>query len=91
MEEFVEQFLVDRKKMHLRKLKTEKMIDLLRAENRASTLGGGGGNSGAGGGIPYPPSSFYPSTGPGGHGAPYPTGPFQMPMPTLPNMMFRHF
>lgn len=80
--------------MHLRKLKAEKMIELMREENRGRSAGGGGiggggfpgyGNNGHG--QPYPPSNFYPS-GPTGHGVPYPTGPLQMPMP---NMMFRHF
>lgn len=70
-----------RKLMHLRKLKTEKMIELMRQQrNRPASS-----NMGGGAGVPYPPSNFY---GPGPGTVPYPTGPLPMPMP---NMMFRHF
>lgn len=81
IDEFLEQFMTSRKLMHLRKLKTEKMMELMRQQrNRpiSSNIGGGSG-------VPYPPSNFY---GPGPGAVPYPTGPLQMPMP---NMMFRHF
>lgn len=87
IDEFEEQFIAARKTMHLRKLKAEKMIELLREENSNSRGGNGGGGGGYPGGQPYPPSNFYPS----GHGVPYPTGPLAMPMPNMPNMMFRHF
>lgn len=76
IDEFLEQFMVARKLMHLRKLKADKMLDLMRQQrNRPAAVAGG--NSG----VPYPPN-FY---GPGSSGVPYPTGPLQMPMP------FRHF
>lgn len=82
IDEFLEQFMATRKLMHLRKLKTEKMIELMRQQrNRPASSNTGGG----GGGGPYPWGGFY---GPGPAGVPYPTGPLQMPMP---NTMFRHF
>lgn len=93
IEEYLEQFMAARKLMHLRKLKAEKMIDLMREENninrRPTHFGGGSGMPSMGHGTPYPPTNFYPpATGGMGSGVPYPTGPLQMPMP---NMMFRHF
>ncbi|XP_013184222.2 vacuolar protein sorting-associated protein 37B [Amyelois transitella] len=74
----VEQFLTDfepiRKKMHLKKFKAEKMNELLRTGSQSSY--------GNGFSKPYLP---YPSYGPpqGAPNVPYPTGPFNMPMPGM--------
>lgn len=88
VEEFLEEFLTTRKEMHLRKLKADKMIELIQQQKNAARNSGG-----AHGPTPYPsvPGNFYGA--PGG-GVPYPTGPYQMPMPgmpSMPGMMYRHF
>ena len=73
VEEFTQQFLKDRKEMHLRKLKAEKMVELLRQPRRASSnLPPAHQNYG-------PQSNFYPSSN-----TPYPSGPISMPMPGYP-------
>lgn len=83
VETFLDEFINDRRTMHLRKLKAEKMQELIRKQSTAaahqqrhSTHGGAGG----GGGMPaygnLPGSGFYPSAG----NVPYPMGPM-MPMP----------
>lgn len=92
IEEFLEGsdgFLAKRKQMHLRKLKSEKMIELIQQQKSAARGSVGGGGIGGGGGTPYP--NFY---GQPAGGVPYPTGPYQMPMPgmpAMPGMMYRHF
>lgn len=92
-EEFLEQFQSTRKEMHLRKLKIEKMIELMRQQ---PTRNGAPYPSSIPSGLPYsrpapgypPPSHFYPSPM-GGPAPQYPPGPYGMPMP---NQMFqRHF
>lgn len=82
VEEFVDEFLAARKTMHLRKLKADKMVELLQQQKN----GNSGGGHGPMGSTPYP-SSFYGTPG----SVPYPTGPYQMPMPGMPGMMYRHF
>lgn len=82
VETFLDEFINDRRTMHLRKLKAEKMMELIRKQSSAaqqqrhSTHGGGGmpayGN--------LPGSGFYPSAG----NIPYPMGPM-MPMPPPPS------
>jgi ESCRT-I complex subunit VPS37 len=80
-DEFLEQFKASRMEMHLRKLKVEKMQELLRrgAHQGAPPQHGGGGGGGAGNFS----SGFYQN-------APYPSmmpGGFPMPMmPPPPHM-----
>lgn len=78
---FLESFLVERKTMHLRKLKAEKMTELMRKQASSSH-----GNQRGGGSIYNNlPDSFYPPH-PASYGAgrtPYPLGPM-MPMPPPP-------
>lgn len=93
-EEFLEQFQSTRKEMHLRKLKIEKMIELMRQQQTNNRNGAPYPNS-ISSGLPYsrpapgyPPTHFYPSpmSGPAQQ---YPPGAYGMPMP---NQMFnRHF
>lgn len=83
IDEFLEQFKPSRMEMHLRKLKVDKMQELLRH----------------GGGPPqpshmnYPPSNFYGSP----NQAPYPNMPGagpgypMMPMPGMPNFNHRPY
>ncbi|XP_068155515.1 vacuolar protein sorting-associated protein 37B [Drosophila tropicalis] len=74
VEAFLEDFLSSRKQMHLRRLKAEKMQDLIRNKRRSTAPAAGGGA------IPPYGSGFYPSAAPGA-GVPYPMmGPL-MPMP----------
>lgn len=68
---FLEQFMVSRKTMHLRKLKAEKMNELIRKGGMNSTSGYNNYNRGF-----YP---YQPSTGAGN--VPYPIGMMNMPMP----------
>lgn len=74
---FLDQFQTTRKIMHLRRVKADKMSDLLTkkplSQNPAAAP------------APYPPFPsggvpYYPPAPPVG-GAPYPTGPFNMPLP----------
>ncbi|TMW52703.1 hypothetical protein DOY81_002226 [Sarcophaga bullata] len=79
VETFLEEFLPARKTMHLRKLKAEKMQELMRAQAQGIRNPP---NSGPSYGN-IPSSGFYPSPRPafgGGGGVPYPLGPI-MPMP----------
>lgn len=83
VETFLEEFLPERKTMHLRKLKAEKMQELMRrqaqgAPNPAPRNMGGIGPAYSN----IPSSGFYPAPRPpyGGGGVPYPMGPM-MPMP----------
>lgn len=96
IEEFLEQFQSTRKEMHLRKLKIEKMIELMRQQPSINRNGAPYPNPNQiPSGLPYsrpapgyPPSNFYPPpmSGPAPQ---YPPGPYGMPMP---NQMFqRHF
>uniref|UniRef100_A0A182U637 VPS37 C-terminal domain-containing protein n=1 Tax=Anopheles melas TaxID=34690 RepID=A0A182U637_9DIPT len=88
---YVEQFMSIRKLMHSRKLKAEKMTELLRS-NRHTTqrFDAGYGPSS----MPYPasepvrPGSFYvpPGMAAPSTAVPYPVGPSSMPMPMA---MFR--
>lgn len=88
VDEFLEQFMTARKEMHLRKLKSEKMVELIRQQQANARNGPpvspfGRPVSG------YPPTNIYPPQPPIGGGVPYPTGgSYGMPMP---NQMFRHF
>lgn len=84
VEAFLEEFLPARKTMHLRKLKAEKMQELMRRQSQQ-----GGPNPAPrniGGGPAYgniASSGFYPAPRPpygSGSGVPYPMGPM-MPMP----------
>lgn len=98
IEEFLEQFQSTRKEMHLRKLKIEKMIELMRQQPTNNRNGTPYPNPNSiPSGLPYsrpgapgypPPSHFYPSpmSGPAHQ---YPPGPYGM---LMPNQMFqRHF
>lgn len=94
IEEFLEQFQSTRKEMHLRKLKIEKMIELMRQQPTNNRNGAPYPSPNP---LPYsrpgvagypPPSHFYPPPM-GGPAQQYPPGPYGMPMP---NQMFqRHF
>ncbi|XP_020707243.1 vacuolar protein sorting-associated protein 37B [Athalia rosae] len=75
VDEFLEQFLSRRKIMHLRKVKVDKMKELMTNPRPV-----GSGNLG------YPTASNFPGMG---HSVPYPTGIVGMPMPVPP--MFRHY
>ncbi|KAG7197971.1 hypothetical protein KM043_016203 [Ampulex compressa] len=66
VDEFLEQFLSRRKIMHLRKVKVDKLRELIRKAHTS--------NSGPG----YPITSNFPGIAPS---IPYPTGPVSMPMP----------
>lgn len=66
VDEFLEQFLSRRKLMHLRKVKVDKLRELIRKSH--TTAGGSG----------YPIASNFRSIAPA---IPYPTGPISMPMP----------
>jgi ESCRT-I complex subunit VPS37 len=69
LEEFLEKFKETRNQMHLRKLKAEKMQELLRQQ---------GGHGPSNGRYPPPSNNFYGSP----NAAPYPNMPgFPMPMP----------
>ncbi|EDV94790.1 vacuolar protein sorting-associated protein 37B [Drosophila grimshawi] len=75
VEAFLDEFLASRRTMHLRKLKAEKMQELIRKQNAPQRPGTAGGGV-AYGNIP----NFYPGASSGG-GVPYPMmGPL-MPMP----------
>lgn len=99
IEEFLEQFQSTRKEMHLRKLKIEKMIELMRQQPTNNRNGAPYPNPNSiPSGLPYSrpapgyplPSQFYPSPM-SGAAQQYPPGPYGMPMP-MPNQMFhRHF
>lgn len=69
---FLDQFITTRKKMHERKLKADKMVELMRSQSsrNSNVYPQSRGNSG----LPYPMS-----------GVGYPTGPTGMPMPGLPH------
>lgn len=91
VEEFLDEFLTARKAMHLRRLKADKMLELIQQQKNAARNSGSAGGHGGMGPAPYPNSSFY---GAPASGVPYPTGPYQMPMPgmpAMPGMMYRHF
>lgn len=88
IEDFLEQFMSERKLMHLRKLKAEKMVDLMRQQNSANRNRPTSGPAGLPGTTPYPPSNFYPGSGGGMPSVPYPMGPLPMPMP---NMFRQHY
>lgn len=75
VEIFLEQFQSMRKIMHLRKIKADKMTELLRQTNIRGT------------GSPYPPAAntgFYPQINPMGGGVPYPMGQMMNMMPMAP-------
>ncbi|XP_011871436.1 PREDICTED: vacuolar protein sorting-associated protein 37B isoform X1 [Vollenhovia emeryi] len=65
VDEFLDQFLSRRKLMHLRKVKVDKLRELMRKGHSNSTPG-------------YPIASNFPGMTPS---IPYPTGPVAMPMP----------
>lgn len=88
IEEFLEQFMTSRREMHLRKLKSEKMVELIR-QQQANSRNGPPASPFTRPGSVYPPGNIYPPHPPAGGGVPYPTqGSYGMPMP---NQMFRHF
>lgn len=85
---YLDKFMSSRKTMHSRKLKAEKMTELVR-----SGTGGGGIASQQplqrpNFGNPYPAphagSGFYPPPMPNAGAVPYPLGPVIMPMPGMP-------
>ncbi|KAH8416969.1 hypothetical protein KR222_000579 [Zaprionus bogoriensis] len=78
VEAFLEQFISDRRTMHLRKLKAEKMQELMRKQSTAQQRHSAAPGMPAYGNIPG--SGFYPSPG----NVPYPMGPM-MPMPPPPS------
>jgi len=65
VDEFLDQFLSRRKLMHLRKVKVDKLRELIRKGHSNSAPG-------------YPVASNFPGITPS---IPYPTGPVAMPMP----------
>lgn len=71
IDEFLEQFTNERKMMHTRKLKSEKMQELIQKKSTQNVPFGLRYP-----GMPQPPSNVYP---PRSTGAPYP--PFSMPFP----------
>ncbi|XP_055611352.1 uncharacterized protein LOC129757964 [Uranotaenia lowii] len=77
---YLDQFMTSRKTMHSRKLKAEKMTELVRnGINQQRSMQPPLHGLPAPGMAPYPPSSgFYPSSG-----VPYPIGPVSMPMPGM--------
>lgn len=85
---YLEQFMSPRKAMHSRKLKAEKMVELLRNgtnQQRSGPLAPLHGSP-APGVFPYPShgSGFYPPPPqPSAGTIPYPLGPISMPMPGL--------
>ncbi|XP_310262.6 vacuolar protein sorting-associated protein 37B [Anopheles gambiae] len=88
---YVEQFMSIRKLMHSRKLKAEKMTELLRSNRHTSQRFDAGYGPSS---MPYPaseparPGSFYvpPGMAAPSTAVPYPVGPSSMPMPMA---MFR--
>lgn len=71
---FLDQFIASRKKMHERKLKADKMVELMRNQSNRNSNFFNTPNSG--GALPYPMS---------GGNVPYPIGPAGMPMPGMPH------
>lgn len=71
---FLDQFIISRKKMHERKLKADKMIELMRNQSNRNSNFFNSPNSG--GVLSYPMS---------GGNVPYPIGPAGMPMPGMPH------
>lgn len=69
VDEFLEQFLSRRKIMHTRKVKVDKMRELMRRPVQSSVNPG------------YPLAGLYPGVSPS---VPYPTGRISMPMPVPP-------
>ncbi|KZC14292.1 PREDICTED: vacuolar protein sorting-associated protein 37B [Dufourea novaeangliae] len=65
VDEFLEQFLSRRKLMHLRKVKVDKLKEIIRKSHSS-------------GGPGYPIAANFPGIAPA---IPYPTGPVSMPMP----------
>uniref|UniRef100_U5EQT3 Putative vacuolar protein sorting 37b n=1 Tax=Corethrella appendiculata TaxID=1370023 RepID=U5EQT3_9DIPT len=86
IEQYIEQFLTTRKLMHLRKVKSEKMVELLRQKTNGP-IGGVGLNSALNSGYSLPPTTnnFYPPMNPIAGNIPYPLGPVSMPMPGWQN------
>ena len=68
VDEFLDQFLPRRNLMHLRKVKADKMQELIRRRTSSGYLSGPG----------YPVNSNYPGMTPS---LPYPAGVVSMPMP----------
>lgn len=68
VDEFLEQFLSRRKIMHMRKVKVDKMRELMRRSHSSVNPG-------------YPIAGNFPGMSPG---VPYPTGLVSMPMPVPP-------
>lgn len=66
VDEFLDQFLIKRRLMHLRKVKVDKLRELIRKGHSGSNIPG------------YPTMSHFPGMAPS---IPYPTGPVAMPMP----------
>lgn len=82
IEEFVEQFMPERKLMHARKLKADKMSDLMRQPAVPPRPTSNFGPPQGGGFMPYPPSGFLQGGMLAGRtSVPYPTGPLAMPTP----------
>lgn len=90
IDEFSEQFMAARKEMHLRKLKSEKMNELIRTQsnNRNGPQSNLPYNNRPGTAFPLP-TNFYPQAPGTGNSAPYP--PMAYPSMPMPNQMFRHF
>ncbi|XP_058453149.1 uncharacterized protein LOC131431444 [Malaya genurostris] len=86
---YLEQFMSSRKSMHNRKLKAEKMMELVRngSNQQSANVALGSPSFGM---VPYPRSSgFYPPSNPPAVGTvPYPVGPIAMPMPGMFRMPY---
>uniref|UniRef100_A0A0K8TLS7 Putative vacuolar protein sorting 37b n=1 Tax=Tabanus bromius TaxID=304241 RepID=A0A0K8TLS7_TABBR len=78
LEDFLEEFMPSRKTMHLRKLKAEKMTELLRQPKPQPPNRNSGYYPGSTGGLPYPSAGSVP----------YPLGPMPMPMPGISRPYF---
>lgn len=87
VDEFLDQFMTARKEMHMRKLKSEKMLELIRQQqaNNNRNIQPNMPSYPRPGSIYPPPTNMYPSPS---SGVPYPSGPYGMPMP---NQMFRPY
>lgn len=81
IDEYLESFMNERKKMHARKLKSDKMQELIQKKAQNIPMG-----LRYPGSTPQPNPNVYPPRP--GSGIPYPAMPFSMPMPPQPFSRF---
>ncbi|XP_030562196.1 vacuolar protein sorting-associated protein 37B [Drosophila novamexicana] len=85
VETFLDEFLTSRRTMHLRKLKAEKMQELIRKQTAPQRHSTGGGGMPAYGNLPGTGGGFYPNPHmAGAANVPYPMMGPMMPMPPPP-------